>query len=152
RSQIAMLKVNIPVWGEDHNLDQSLVTWYYQNLIFFSLGGADWARWNPGFRDLLVSKQNRGGCADGSWEPFDLWGTTGGRVYATAINVLNLEIYYKYTPSFLRPSDKPWVEDGTSGPYGKGSGKGGKRGEEEKTPAKAKEDRLKRLRDLWRGK
>ena len=36
-------------------------------------------------------------CEDGSWDPaVDKWGSIGGRVYATAINVLTLEVYYRY--------------------------------------------------------
>jgi hypothetical protein len=32
----------------------------------------------------------------GSWDPVDAWGSAGGRVYATAINTLTLEVYYRY--------------------------------------------------------
>ena len=36
----------------------------------------------------------------GSWEPIDRWGGEGGRVYATAINALTLEVYYRYANVF----------------------------------------------------
>ena len=33
---------------------------------------------------------------DGSWEPSDRWSVEGGRAYATAINALTMEVYYRY--------------------------------------------------------
>ena len=37
----------------------------------------------------------------GSWDPEPNWvGRSGGRVYSTAINVLTLEVYYRYRPVF----------------------------------------------------
>jgi len=41
-------------------------------------------------REKLISVQARGGGDAGSWSPSDQWGTTGGRVYATAMSVLAL--------------------------------------------------------------
>ena len=44
-------------------------------------------------------KIKKDGCADGSWDPEACrWGFAGGRVYATAINVLTLETYYRVAP------------------------------------------------------
>jgi hypothetical protein len=38
-------------------------------------------------------------CAQGSWDPaVEVWARDGGRVYATAINVLTLETSYRYAP------------------------------------------------------
>jgi hypothetical protein len=47
-------------------------------------------------KNALVPTQKREGCENGSWDPIGAWGTAGGRVYATAINCLSLEIYYRY--------------------------------------------------------
>jgi hypothetical protein len=153
KAQLARLRTNLPVWGETSSLDQSLVTWYYQNLVFFSMGGGDWARWNPGFRDLLVSMQRRDGCAKGSWDPEDLWSNQGGRVYSTAINVLNLEIYYKYSPSFLVPSESRWIETVPTPPGREpGAEEDISPREENKPSSESWEDRMKRLRELLRGK
>jgi len=41
-------------------------------------------------REKLISVQAHGGGDAGSWSPSDQWGTTGGRVYATAMSVLAL--------------------------------------------------------------
>ena len=38
----------------------------------------------------------------GSWDPIGAWGEDGGRVYSTAILVLTLEAYYRYTRVFVR--------------------------------------------------
>jgi hypothetical protein len=47
-------------------------------------------------KDALLPNQRKGACEDGSWDPVGEWCRGGGRVYATAINVLTLEIYYRY--------------------------------------------------------
>jgi len=151
--QIARLRANTPVWGDKRDLDQCYMTWYYQNLAFFILGGTYWARWNPGFRDLLVEKQRRGGCLEGSWDPEDCWGKHAGRVYSTAIHVLNLEIYYRYTPSFLLPSETVWSDPVDTSPDDDRNPRTVPGEDREGSPGRKKTredsaDRLKRLRDL----
>ncbi len=42
-------------------------------------------------RQNLVAKQVRGGAEAGSWKADDQWGTTGGRIYATAMASLSLQ-------------------------------------------------------------
>ena len=45
-------------------------------------------------------KTGKDGCRNGSWDPDqERWGADGGRVYATAINALTLEIFYRYAPT-----------------------------------------------------
>lgn len=150
--QIERLQRKRPVWGEKRDLDQSYVTWYYENLVFFALGGEAWARWNPRFRDMLIAQQRREGCADGSWDPEDLWSNTSGRIYSTAIHVLNLEIYYKYSPLFLVPSESEWEEPAGAEPDTL-EGPGERGAEEEESGRKAgspdlDEDELERWRRL----
>ena len=41
---------------------------------------------------LVDSHRDDGGQA-GSWDSIGAWGASGGRVYATAIGVLSLEVY-----------------------------------------------------------
>ena len=38
------------------------------------------------------------GCERGSWDPNSKWGRQGGRIYSTALAILTLEVYYRYTP------------------------------------------------------
>lgn len=73
--------------------------WYAAALALFQFDGPDgdlWGRWNKGMVDTLVKSQLAEGCRAGSWEPADRWSCEGGRVYATAINALTLEVYYRY--------------------------------------------------------
>ncbi|GMU80135.1 MAG: hypothetical protein AMXMBFR47_00060 [Planctomycetota bacterium] len=86
--------------------------WYYGTLAAFQAGGETWERWNGALRDATLPLQNRETTADrkkkhifGSWPAYGQgwgkWGRSGGRVYATAISVLTLEIYYRHSPLFL---------------------------------------------------
>ena len=56
--------------------------------------------WIPEFLETDEAAPGKS-CDDGSWDPaVDKWGSIGGRVYATAINVLTLEVYYRYAHVF----------------------------------------------------
>jgi hypothetical protein len=80
--------------------------WYYASLALFQFdgpAGAKWRSWNEDMKSALVKHQNGAstGCRSGSWDPLDLWARAGGgRVYATAINALTLEVYYRYANVF----------------------------------------------------
>ena len=79
--------------------------WYYASLALFQYdgpGGPKWKAWNDPMKTALVKHQNAGAgtCKNGSWEPVDRWSGQGGRVYATAINALTLEVYYRYANVF----------------------------------------------------
>ena len=47
--------------------------------------------------DAVVKPQRQDGNFKGSWDPIDVWGEDGGRVYSTASLVLTLEAYYRYS-------------------------------------------------------
>jgi hypothetical protein len=70
--------------------------WYYGTYAMFQLGGQPWHDWNEAMKKALLPNQRTDGCARGSWDPVDEWSVAGGRVYATAMNALTLEIYYRY--------------------------------------------------------
>jgi hypothetical protein len=61
-------------------------------------------KWNTAMKACLLRSQRRGsvdksnGATEehGSWDPIDEWGLAGGRVYATAIAAMTLEVYYRY--------------------------------------------------------
>ena len=91
-----------PVW-DGNAID--FYYWYYTSLALFQLDGPSgpkWNQWNEPMKDALVQNQNvkSGGCRSGSWEPVGRWCPEGGRVYATAINALTLEVYYRYVNVF----------------------------------------------------
>jgi hypothetical protein len=76
--------------------------WYYGALALFQYdapSGRHWRAWNDAMKRALLPSQASGreGCANGSWDPsVDRWGAVGGRVYATAINTLTMEVYTRY--------------------------------------------------------
>lgn len=80
--------------------------WYYGSLALFQYDGPDgkyWKGWNEAMKNAIVptQKTKKDGCQDGSWDvDVDRWGFEGGRVYTTAINVLTLEVYYRYENAF----------------------------------------------------
>ena len=88
---------------------------YYGTLAAWLAGGDAWGRWNPAAANTLVQAQRTLGCARGSWDTAGKWAASGGRVYATALSLLTLQVYYKYPPAFLRgrqPSAQVAVPDG----------------------------------------
>ena len=72
--------------------------WYYGTLALFQRQGDDWRRWNTAMQAELLARQRWDGEAAGSYDPDDLWGGYGGRVYSTALATLCLEVYYRYLP------------------------------------------------------
>ena len=93
-----------PKWQKVENWDktfQSYYYWYTATLALFHYGaGTDrphWEAWNLQIKRTLLSTQSHSKHESGSWPPESNWvGISGGRVYATAINVLTLETYYRY--------------------------------------------------------
>jgi hypothetical protein len=78
--------------------------WYYGSLALYQYDGYKrgplWEKWEKALTSALVKSQNLDGCKAGSWEPVDRWSCEAGRVYATAINTLTLEVYYRYASVF----------------------------------------------------
>lgn len=78
---------------------QSYYYWYTATLALFHFGGEEWRAWNVFLVRELLPLQSRRPHEEGSWPPEWNWvGVSGGRVYATAINVLTLETYYRHVP------------------------------------------------------
>lgn len=92
----------LPSWGNNAKGENMVdfYYWYYGTLAMFQMGGDYWTSWNDKMKEVLVSNQETSGCKKGSWPPTDRWSRQGGRVYATALNVLSLEIYYRYDKVF----------------------------------------------------
>jgi hypothetical protein len=92
-----------PLW-EEGRID--FYYWYYASLALFQFDGPDgvkWRSWNENMKAALVKNQQTAttGCRSGSWDALDMWSRAGGgRVYATAINCLTLEVYYRYANVF----------------------------------------------------
>jgi hypothetical protein len=75
---------------------------YYGTLANFNVGGEYWTGWNRLLQPTLLGRQIQDGLQAGSWAPeaTDYGHGTGGRVYATALAALCLEVYYRYLPMY----------------------------------------------------
>ncbi|MFL5328810.1 MAG: prenyltransferase/squalene oxidase repeat-containing protein [Gemmataceae bacterium] len=85
--------------------------YYATQVMHFCATADDWKRsWNPNMRDLLIDTQdNSTGPNRGSWEPDELLtGNGGGRMVATSLSLLTLEVYYRHLP--LYRLEKPRTE------------------------------------------
>lgn len=119
RSGVRILLAHPPLWSDSHASDArgadargrdarggdargrglstiNLYYWYYGSYALFHYGGAEWSLWNVPMKEALIGAQRRGGDEDGSWDPIGEWGIAGGRVYATAIGAMTLEVYARY--------------------------------------------------------
>jgi hypothetical protein len=97
-----LLVQDLPTW-QNEAID--FYYWYYASLALFQYDGPNgryWKSWNEQMKDSLVKNQKTqsDGCQNGSWDSIGRWCFEGGRVYATAINVLTLEVYYRYDNVF----------------------------------------------------
>jgi hypothetical protein len=93
-----------PDWESTASWDQTFQSYYYwytATLALFHLGGEEWKAWNFFVARAVLALQSARPHEEGSWPPEPSWiGASGGRVYATALNVLTLETYYRYEPLF----------------------------------------------------
>jgi hypothetical protein len=80
--------------------------WFYATQVLHHVGGPDWDTWNRKLRHTLIDTQAKEGCAAGSWDPGkpvpEVWGAPGGRLMATSLSTLALEVYYRYSHIFGR--------------------------------------------------
>jgi hypothetical protein len=88
--------------------------WYYATLALNQFDGPDsprrgagkyWEPWNKDLIASLISLQDqskaRNACSRGGWLESDRWGGhTGYALYNTSLNVLTLEVYYRYENAF----------------------------------------------------
>jgi Mg-chelatase subunit ChlD len=98
-----LLVADLPEW-KTNRIDFNY--WYFGSLQLFQYDGPEgpmWKKWNEPMKNALVPSQKtaKDGCQNGSWDPAaSRWGEEGGRVWATAINSLTLEVYYRYAAVF----------------------------------------------------
>lgn len=86
---------------------------YYGTLAMYQHGGAPWERWNARVRDDILRRQKTSGHQNGSWDPDDSeYGKFGGRIYATALATLTLEVYYRYLRLYDAPATPPVLAPG----------------------------------------
>ncbi|MFN0207107.1 MAG: hypothetical protein ACKVS6_12460 [Planctomycetota bacterium] len=98
---------DLPEWNKvKKSIDYNY--WFWATLALTDFDGPEsgrvvhgnyWKSWVLPLKKALLDNQvyRSNLCAEGSWDGDDKWGIDGGgRVYATAINTLTLEIYYQY--------------------------------------------------------
>jgi len=89
--------------------------WYYITQAKFHTGGSTWDRWNDMFSIELVRNQQviKGAIPDTTGELRDIgfWNSpaagehTDGTVMDTCLCVLQLQVYYRYLPTYRPPVD-----------------------------------------------
>lgn len=99
--QAQKLLQNLPDWNKASTLDNSMYYWYYGTLATYLAGKSTFSTWNSALKTTILKHQKREGHEKGSYDAIGKWGKHGGRLYATAMNTLCLEIYYKYSPNYL---------------------------------------------------
>jgi len=89
---------------------------YYATQVMHHMGGDYWDRWNlgpdkkgpGGIRDSLIAKQEfdvkdeKRRYYEGSWAKDGDFQNDGGRVMATSLSLLCLEVYYRHLPLYRR--------------------------------------------------
>ncbi|HUY36929.1 MAG TPA: hypothetical protein VMV69_29690 [Pirellulales bacterium] len=79
--------------------------WYYATQVMYHMQGDYWTRWNEHLRDMLVGSQVKDGHQAGTWNPQDQWEQSGGRLFATSLRLLMLEVYYRHLPLYQQLED-----------------------------------------------
>ncbi len=120
RDHIAMirgadhLKQNLPRLGARDQSLRDAYYWYYATQVMFQMQGDHWTSWNDRLRPMLVQSQIAEGPLAGSWDPErpvpDRWSSSAGQLYVTTLNLLMLEVYYRYLPLY-----KTLVDEGAAG-------------------------------------
>lgn len=73
---------------------------FYTTLLLHHLQHDGWDHWNTEVRERLIKTQATRGHEAGSWHFKHQHGDVGGRLYTTAMAVMTLEVYYRYSPLF----------------------------------------------------
>ena len=89
-------------WGPDSKKDRvaNMYYNYYATQVMKQYGGDKWRAWNSGMRDFLVKQQEKEGAAAGSWMFDERWASQAGRLYATSLSCMTLEVYYRFLPLY----------------------------------------------------
>jgi hypothetical protein len=100
---VQFLLKHLPKQGSDTSY-----YWYYGTQVMYHMQGQPWQQWNRALRDMLVETQHKQGDLAGTWDPHDEWEGRGGRIYATSLRLLMLEVYYRHLPLYqLRKAEEP---------------------------------------------
>jgi hypothetical protein len=81
---------------------------YYATQVMRHYGGDPWKVWNVAMREYLVRSQKQLGHEKGSWyfEGGGHAGSAGGRLYATSMATMILEVYYRHLPIYKKQASE----------------------------------------------
>lgn len=83
--------------------------WYYATQVLKYIDGPLWTKWDSQLRPLLIRSQVKTGDMAGSWHPYnpvpDRWGSFGGRLYVTTMNLLSLEVRHRMLPLYQKTNE-----------------------------------------------
>jgi len=75
--------------------------YHYAIQVLHHMEGPEFDLWNHRMREHLIRTQETEGHKAGSWDPNGTdWGTRAGRMYATGMALLTLEVYYRHLPMY----------------------------------------------------
>jgi hypothetical protein len=93
------LMQNLPP-ESDKQLGQ-IYYYHYATQVLHHMEGSDFDLWNHRMREHLIRTQEKQGHRAGSWNPEGTdWGKRGGRLYATGMSLLTLQVYYRHLPMY----------------------------------------------------
>ncbi len=95
RKNIDFLLEHLPAKGQDTSY-----SCYYGTQALFHVQGEPWRKWNSAMSDLVLTTQVIDGPHRGTWDPGDQWEAAGGRIYATSLRLLMLEVYFRHLPLY----------------------------------------------------
>src|SRR5207244_5019932 len=98
RRGLALLAARPPNWDVERGTID-FAYWRFGTMAAFQAGGDIWHAWNLALTSAVANTQHQAGqpCMyRGSWDPVDAWSPEGGRVYATAMLAMCLQVYYRY--------------------------------------------------------
>ncbi len=107
----------LPLWMRGLEKGQAIAWyhyyWYYGTLAMHQMGGRFWRHWNEKIRRMYPEKQRRSPPElFGSWDP-DTAVLNGGRLFSTAMSILALETYYRFSPLLgeVEPAEEGGAEE-----------------------------------------
>ncbi len=79
----------------------SIYFYYYATQVLHHMEGPNFDLWNHRMREHLIRTQEKSGHKAGSWDPNGTdQGKRGGRLYATAMALFTLQVYYRHLPMY----------------------------------------------------
>lgn len=79
----------------------SIYYYYYATQVLHHMEGPNFDLWNHRMREHLIRTQEKNGHKAGSWDPDGTdQGKRGGRLYATAMALFTLQVYYRHLPMY----------------------------------------------------